>query len=158
MKHEIWIYQVVEIKEHLSPAHKISVPGYFNLEKTHFWGIGVLKTHLQVSAHSSPCGLERKGEREGGDGSKAREVDCEGAVVLLGELAPIHLGNDTGAVLLPPPWCCGGGARKNLLKTEPICLWVMVHWSFLSKLHQTVSMWIGMIVSLLIPSFVFTDL
>ena len=75
-----------------------------------------------MSPHSSPGGLERKGEREGGDGSKAREVDCEGAVVLLGELAPIHLGNDTGAVLLPPPWCCGGGARKNLLKIEPICL------------------------------------
>ena len=63
-----------------------------------------------------------KGEREGGDGSKAWKVNCEGAVVLLGELSPIHLGNDIGVVLLPPPCCCGGGARKNLLKIEPIYL------------------------------------
>ena len=112
----------MEIKEHLSPAHKISIPGDFNLKKTHFWGIGVLKTHLQVSPHSSPGGLERKGEREGGDGSKAREVNCEGAVVLLGELSPIHLGNDTRVVFSPPPCCSEGGARKNLLKIKQIYL------------------------------------
>ena len=52
-----------------------------------------------MGSYSAPGGLQSKCKPDFPDGGEAGQVDGEGAVVLLGELSPTHLGNFDWLVL-----------------------------------------------------------
>ena len=47
---------------------------------------------MEMGSDPAPGGLQRKCKPDFPDGGEAGQVDGEGAVVLLGELSPTHLG------------------------------------------------------------------
>ena len=166
MNHEIWNYQVVGIKEHLSPADKIPIPGYFNLKKTHFLGIGVVKTLLASESPLFPMWPQEKRQKrrrwwEQGKGGGLWRSRCTPRWILANPPGEWYWGGPFTSSLVLRRWCKEELVedRANLSLSDGKLIFFDKTTSNSQYLEWNKSLWtVSIGHSVWIPSFVFTDL